>query len=270
MENESSPRAEDRVSPEYTANSHRPLPGNGDAPPAAPARASTAPRIQDLHVSEKPREKLSSSGAGALTDAELLAIFFRTGTQGANAIEIARQLLARFGSLQALSRAESKEYQKINGIGPVKAIELAALFEMAKRVAREEFRSRPLTSPEEVYAFLGPEMRALPREVVRLLLLDTKGCLIRMEQVSSGSVNETVAHPREILRPAVTHSAHSFILVHNHPSGDPTPSAADRQVTRRISEAANIFQIRFNDHIIFGHPQDGKPPYFSFREAGIL
>jgi len=267
MENDESPRAEDRISPGYSAPFPPPFPVSTEARPGAVPPPS---RIQDLHDSDRPREKLALRGPKALTDAELLAIFFRTGTRGANAIEIARQLLARFGSLQALSRAESKEYQKISGIGPVKAIELAALFEMAARVAREEFRSRPLGTPGEVYAFIGPELRALPREVVRLLLVDTRGHLIRMEEISTGSVNETVAHPREILRPAVTHSAHAFILVHNHPSGDPTPSAADRQITRRISEAAAVFQIKFNDHIIIGHPQNGNAPYFSFREAGIL
>jgi DNA repair protein RadC len=268
MDSEESTRAEDRIAPDYTAPI--PLPGTPPAPTESNRPLPFPPRIHDLHVSEKPREKLAAKGPGALTDAELLAIFFRTGTQGANAIEIARQLLKHFDSLQALSRAQPKEYQKIPGIGPVKAIELAALFEMAKRVAKEEFQTQPLNCPEDVYAYLGAEMRALPREVVRLLLLDTKGHLIRMEEVSSGSVNETVAHPREILRPAVTYSAHAFILVHNHPSGDPSPSAADRQVTRRIAEAANIFQIRFNDHIIIGHPQSGKTPYFSFRESGVL
>ena len=136
--------------------------------------SARAPRIEDLHESEKPREKLLNHGAKALSDAELLAIFFRTGTQGANAVEIARQLVKEFGSLQAMSRCKPEAYQQIPGIGPVKSIELAAVFEMAKRVARERVATRRITSAEDVYELFGSEMRALTKEVLRVLLLDTR------------------------------------------------------------------------------------------------
>ena len=209
-------------------------------------------------------------GSGALTDAELLAIFFRSGTQGANAVDMARSLLKQFGSLQGIARASMADYQKISGIGPVKAVELAAVFEMAGRVAREEFRSTPIDCADAVYAVTGPELRTWSREVLRVLLLDTRKHLIRIEDISIGTLNETTAHPREILRPVLAHAAHSFILVHNHPSGDPTPSRADRALTRRIADAAVLMQIEFVDHVIIGHPKDGQEPFFSFREMGLL
>ena len=169
-----------------------------------------------------------------------------------------------------MSRCEPSAYRRISGIGPVKSIELAAVFEMAARVARERVLARRISSAEDVYDLCGAEMRTMNREVLRVLLLDTRGHLLRTEDVSVGSVSETIAHPREILRPALLHSATSFILVHNHPSGDPQPSAADRTLTRRVSEAAGIIQIAFLDHVIIGAPKEGADPYFSFREMGIL
>jgi DNA repair protein RadC len=235
----------------------------------APA-ASVAARIQDMHSDEKPREKLSARGARSLSDAELLAIFFRTGRQGMNAIDMARELIKKFGSLQAMARQDLSAYQEVSGIGPVKAIELAAVFEMAARVAREEFRTRPIVTPQEVYDLLGAEMRGFTKEVLRVILLDARSHLIKVEDVSMGTLDETIAHPRDILKPVIIHNAHSFVLVHNHPSGDPTPSSADRQITRRIVEAAQLMRLKFMDHIIVGHPRENREPYFSFREMGLV
>ncbi len=227
-------------------------------------------RICDLHETERPREKLLKLGPKALTDAELLAIFFRSGTKGANAVDIGRGLIRKHGSLQNLARRTVEDYQAEPGIGPVKAIELAAVFEMAVRVAQERLKSVPLDSPDLVYEFLGPEMRALNKESLRLLLVDTKYRLIRVEQISLGTLNETSAHPRDILRPVLVQGAYGFILVHNHPSGDPSPSSADIALTRRLREAAELLQVNFLDHVIIGSPSDAHDAYYSFRESGVL
>ncbi len=227
-------------------------------------------KIQELPVQDRPREKLATLGAGALSDSELIAILLRTGMVGANAIDVARELLKKYQSLGGLSRCTVAELAEIKGVGPAKAVQLAAAFGLATRLAREQLTKQKLDSPELVYDLLGTEMRALSRESLRVVLLDTKLQLMRTEEVSSGSLNESTAHPREIFRPAFLHSAYAIILVHNHPSGDPAPSDADHRLTRRLAEAATLLQIRLFDHIIIGTADNGRRPYFSFREAGII
>ena len=230
----------------------------------------SAPKIRELPEQERPREKLTNLGANALSDSELIAILLRTGLPGANAVDVARQLLARFGSLCALARASVTELAEIKGVGPAKAVQLAAAFGLATRLARETLARTPLDKPQLVYDLLGAEMRQLGKESLRVVLLDTKLHLLRVEEISLGSLNECLAHPREILRPAILHNAYAFILAHNHPSGDPTPSEADRRLTHRIAEAARLLQLTFFDHIIVGAPSLDRPAYFSFREAGVL
>lgn len=227
-------------------------------------------RIQDLPDDERPREKLAQRGAKALTDAELIAIFLRVGVQGVNAIELGRQLLKRHGSLAGLARCSVKELAGIKGVGPAKGAQLAAAFELGNRLALESATAVQLDSPERVYHFLGAEMRALRQESLRVVLLNTRGRLIKVVEVTKGSLNESLAPPREILRETLIHSAYSFILVHNHPSGDPSPSKADREVTRRISRASAELGVEFLDHIIIGAPSDDTEPYFSFREMGMM
>ncbi len=230
----------------------------------------SAPKIRELPEQERPREKLTNLGANALSDSELIAILLRTGLPGANAVDVARQLLMRFGSLGQLARASVTELAEIKGVGPAKAVQLAAAFGLATRLARETLARTPLDKPQLVYDLLGAEMRQLGKESLRAILLDTKLHLLRVEEISLGSLNECLAHPREILRPAILHSAYAFILAHNHPSGDPSPSEADRRLTLRIAEAARLLQLTFFDHIIVGAPSLDRPAYFSFREAGIL
>ena len=227
-------------------------------------------KIQELPAQDRPREKLATLGAGALSDSELIAILLRTGMVGANAIDVARELLKKYQSLGGLSRCTVAELAKVKGVGPAKAVQLAAAFGLATRLAREQLTKQKLDSPELVYDLLGTEMRALSRESLRVVLLDTKLQLMRTEEVSSGSLNESTAHPREIFRPAIIHSAYAVILVHNHPSGDPAPSDADHRLTRRLAEAATLLQIRLFDHIIIGTADNGRRPYFSFREAGVI
>jgi DNA repair protein RadC len=228
-------------------------------------------RIRELPVGERPRERLARLGAGALSEAELIAILLRTGMKGANAIDVARQLLAKFQTLGTLARCSVREIASVKGIGPTKAIQLAAAFGLGQRLARETAARLKVDNPDIVRELLGAEMRALHRESLRVLLLDTKYHLLRVEEISLGSINESIAHPREIFRPALIYSAHAVIVVHNHPSGDPTPSQADHQLTRRLGEAARLLQVSLLDHIVLGAPQaDGKPDYFSFKEAGVL
>ena len=228
-------------------------------------------RIREIPPSDRPREKLAAHGAASLTDAELLAIFLRTGIKGKSAITLAGELLRTKGSLRALSRCQAAELSKIAaGMGPAKAAELAAAFELGKRLARGTAERPVLDSAEAIYATFGPEFQARDRESLKVVLLDTKLRLLRMEDVALGSLNECVAHPREIFRAAIVHSAYAVILIHNHPSGDPTPSQADHRLTRQLGDAAKFLQITFLDHIIIGLPDGGRTPYFSFREAGVL
>ena len=227
-------------------------------------------KIREMPQQERPREKLLARGADALTDPELIAILLRTGVPGANAVEVARQLLERYKSLAGLSRCTAKELSKIGGIGQTKALELVAAFNLGKRLARETLSTKKLDSPDLIHALLGAEMRMLRKESLRVVLLDTRYHLIRIEEVSVGSVNESIAHPRDVFRPALVYSAYAVIVVHNHPSGDASPSQADHSLTRRLAEAAELMQIKLLDHIIIGAPADGNAGYFSFREAGVL
>ena len=227
-------------------------------------------RIQELPDEERPREKLMKQGAGALSESELIAILLRTGTVGANAVDVARELLLRYQSLNALSRRNAKELAEIKGIGLAKALQLAAAFELGKRLAYESSSAGKMDTPQLIYDLLGMEMRMLSQESLRAVLLDTRLKLMRVEEIALGTVSECMAHPREIFRPAIVHSAYAVIIVHNHPSGDPSPSAADIQMSRRMAEAAHLLQIRLLDHVIIGSPAEGRAAYYSFKESGVL
>ena len=228
-------------------------------------------RILEMPPDERPRERLMRGGAGALSDAELLAIFIRTGTQGRNAVAVGRELLKKHGDLGGLSRCTLAELRKAaKGIGLAKACELLAVFEISKRLARGMAPRPKIDHPQAIYDLLAPDLQTLRREVVRVLLLNTKYELIAMEEVSSGSINESVAHPREIFRPALVHSAFAVAVAHNHPSGDPSPSEADRRLTRRLADAAQILGVNLLDHVIIGTPAPGRQAFTSFRELGLL
>ena len=187
-----------------------------------------------------------------------------------NVVDVARELLDKYKSFAELSRCSVKELRAIKGIGPAKALELVAAFNLGKRFAQEPLSHQKLDSPDLIYQLLGDEMRMLRTESLRVVLLDTRYRLMRIESVSVGSMNESIAHPREIFRPAITYSAYAVIVVHNHPSGDPSPSQTDHSLTRRLAEAAELLQIKLLDHIVIGAPLEGNPGYFSFKEAGVL
>ena len=227
-------------------------------------------RICDLPSDERPREKLAKLGAGALDNAELLALFLRTGMKGRSAIQIGRDLLEHYGSIGSLGSAGVGELSKQPGLGLAKACQLVAAFELGARAAREQLAQTPLDAPEVIHRVFSPQLAWLRHEKLVVALLDTRLRHSGTIEISNGSLNETTAHPREILRPVITRGAYGFVLIHNHPSGDPSPSRADELFTRRMSDAAELLQLRFLDHIIIGRPDAGREPYYSFREAGVL
>ncbi|MEM9236061.1 MAG: DNA repair protein RadC [Verrucomicrobiota bacterium] len=227
-------------------------------------------RIHDLPDEDKPREKLARLGAASLDNAELLALFIGSGNQQRNAIEIGRDILDHFGSINAMGGAGVDALKTCPGIGPAKASLLAAAFELGARAAREQIAQSVLDSPERIHEAFAPQLSFLGQERLVIATVDSRLRHTGTLEISSGTLNETSAHPREVLRPVILRNAHGFVLIHNHPSGDPTPSGADRQFTRRLAEAADLLQLRFVDHVIIGRPDQGRSPYFSFREGGLI
>jgi DNA repair protein RadC len=227
-------------------------------------------RLEELPDSELPRERLWKHGAGVLSDAELLAIFLRTGKKGQNVLSMAKGLMKEWGTLRRLAGCSPQELAKVSGIGPAKASELKAAFEMGSRMARPEQEKLRVDRAGVIYDLLAGELQSLPYESLRVLLLDTRHGLLEEIEISRGSLNESIAHPREIFRPAIAKVAYAIAVVHNHPSGDPSPSEADRRLTRRLSEAGTLLQIPLVDHVIVGAKIGSNPPYFSFREAGLI
>lgn len=226
--------------------------------------------IRDLPDEERPREKLARLGASSLDNAELLALFLRTGVRGKSAIELGRDILRHFGSLHALGSAGLEALRATPGLGLAKASQLAAAFELGSRAAREQLTRHPLDSPERLHELFAPQLAWLGEEKLVLALVDSRLRHLATVEVSSGTLTETSAHPREILRPAIVHKAYGFAVLHNHPSGDPSPSGADIRFTRKIAEAAELMEIQLLDHLIIGRPSAGREPYYSFREGGII
>jgi len=227
-------------------------------------------RFEELPEEEKPRERLAKYGAHVLTDAQLLAIFLRTGKVGLDVLSLANLLIKEWGSLRRLAGCTMDELAKLPGMGPAKAAELKAAFEMGVRMARPEGEKIRVDRAGVIHELLAAEMQALPYESLKVLLLDTRHGLLEEREVSRGSLNESIAHPREIFRPAIAKGAYAIAVVHNHPSGDPQPSEADRRLTRRLVEAGTLLQIPLVDHVIIGAKRGELPPYFSFREAGLI
>jgi DNA repair protein RadC len=227
-------------------------------------------RIKDLPDSERPRERLAAQGADALKNSELIAILLRTGTKGASAIQIADTLLARFGTLDQLARASLDELRKTKGVGRDKAIALKSAFTLARRMALEICADPPvLDSAEAVAAVLRESNRLYSVEEFQIVLLNTRHRLIRVERISQGTLDSLLVHPREVFKPAILANAAAIILVHNHPSGDPTPSEADIKVTRDIIRAGQLLKIEVLDHVILGRRTETRTRDFaSLRELG--
>lgn len=220
---------------------------------------------------DRPRERLLKAGASALRDAELIAILLRTGTKGRSAIEVAEDMLKRYGSLEALARAPVSELAKILGVGPAKAIQLNAAFSLGARLSKSVAASKPMSDPPTIAALLSDEMRLLDYESVRVLSVNTKHCLLAIDEISRGSLNQSICTPRDVFRPALARQAYGIIVVHNHPSGDPTPSKADLTVTRELTHASELLNVVLLDHLILGAPRPGEElHYYSFREHGFF
>jgi DNA repair protein RadC len=215
---------------------------------------------------DRPRERLYANGPAALADAELLALQLGSGLRGRSAVDVARDVLATYGSLAEIASREVAELAEVRGIGPVKAARLVAAFEMTRRLrARTPGQRVILSGPEEVYAAFAPLMEDLKREVFRIALLDAQNGLLRDRIVSEGTLSASLVHPREVFKPAILESAASVILLHNHPSGDPTPSREDVRLTRQLADCARLLDLRIHDHVIIGR---GK--FVSFAQKGIL
>lgn len=229
-------------------------------------------RLKDLSVEERPREKLLQKGRTALTDEELIAIFLRTGLRGCNVLELAARLKRSAGSLVSLGRMEAREIMKCcKGIGAAKAATLAAVFELGHRAVAESVQRELMDSPDTIYRYLSSEMLHYTQETMVVLLLDIRRHLIRKCEVAKGTASMVVSHPRDIFREAINYNAHAIVLAHNHPSGDPSPSKQDMELTRVIAQAADVLRIRFIDHVIIGSFGNGRSlPYYSFASHGLI
>ncbi len=222
--------------------------------------------IREMPTEERPRERLMSYGAQSLSTAELLAIVLRTGTKERSAIGLAEHLLSRHGGLRGVATATVEELACVKGIGPVKGVQIAACVELGRRLAAHTDESRPvIRSPEDVVHLLMPELRDASKEHFKSLLMDTKNRVLRIVTVSIGSLDSSIVHPREVFKDAVASSAACMVVAHNHPSGDPTPSPEDRQVTMRLCEAGRVMGIEVLDHIVIG---DGR--WVSLKQLGWM
>lgn len=222
--------------------------------------------IKDMPVSDRPRERLLAEGSEALSNTELLAILIRTGTPTASALNLAAQTLKELGGLRGLVQAGLDELQAIKGLGPAKGAQIKAALELGKRIASLGPENRTvIRCPEDVKNLVMEEMRYLDREHFRTISLNTKNHVLAVDTVSIGSLNSSIVHPRELFKNPIKRSSAALILVHNHPSGDPTPSKEDIEVTKRLSDAGKLLGIEILDHIIIG---DQK--YISLKEKALL
>ncbi len=222
--------------------------------------------ISDWPIEERPREKLMRGGPQALSDAETLAILLRSGTGRITAVDLAKTLLRGFRSLENLACRSYQELQHYKGVGAAKAVGIVAAFELGRRAATDRREEKPrINSPDDVVRRYQPMMRDRKQEEFKVLLLDSANHLLRDATVSTGILNSSLVHPREVFRPAILEPAASVILLHNHPSGNPEPSSEDLQITHQLIDAGRIIGIPVHDHIIIAIDK-----YASFAERGLL
>jgi len=223
-------------------------------------------KIKDWPESERPREKLINLGVDKLSDAELLAIILRAGSGKITAVDLAKRLLIEYSGLIPLSCVSISELKKLKGIGNTKAVTLVASFEIGKRIASGgDIKKIKLTSPENVAEYFIPSMWNLKKEIFKIVLLDSNNQIIKDVQISEGSLNSSIVHPREVFKPAILESSASIILIHNHPSGSIEPSSDDIEITKKIIETGKIIGINVYDHIIIG----GKK-FTSLANMGLI
>jgi DNA repair protein RadC len=216
-------------------------------------KPSTTHRIKDKPEEERPRERIARLGGSALNRTELLAILLRTGVPGENALELADHLLVEFGGLQGLHRAEFKDLSRVRGVGPAKAAQLKAALELGFRMNLEEKGEKPrIGSPEDVVALVQQPMSALAQEELWVMALDTRNRVLHTQHLYTGSLNHSTVRIAEIFEVAMRCKAAGVIVIHNHPSGDPSPSPEDIQLTRALREAGDLLDLKLLDHIIIG------------------
>jgi DNA repair protein RadC len=221
--------------------------------------------VREMPTDERPRERLERYGASALSTSELLAIILRTGLPGENVVELSLRLLRDYGGLAPLVAADLSDLCKTHGLGPAKAMQLKAALEIANRLAALGPEQRPqITQPGDVARLLTMEMAYLAQEQLRVICLDTKNHVIAQQTVYQGTINSSAVRPAEVFRPAVTRACLSIIVVHNHPSGDPTPSPEDVRTTEQLRKAGEFLDIQVLDHIIIGRHQ-----FVSLKEQGL-
>ncbi len=222
--------------------------------------------IRDLPRDERPRERLERYGPNALSIPELLAILLRVGNPRVSALQLAQQLMSRFGSLRNLAAASVQELSQVSGIGLAKGCQLLAAFELGKRLATSSDAPKPIiASPLDAANLVMEDMRYLAKEHFRVLFLDTRHQVINWRDVSIGSLNASIVHPRETFKAAISFTAAAIVLAHNHPSGDPTPSKEDLQLNARMVQAGELIGIPVLDHLIIG---DGR--FISMKDRGLM
>jgi DNA repair protein RadC len=217
-------------------------------------------RIKDISKENRPRERLEKNGVHVLSDAELLAIIFKTGNKQENAVEMSDRLISKYG-IGKLNELSLKELQEIDGIGPAKSMQIKALFEFNKRHNLSKVNNLPIKTAKDVFLYASEKLSNNKKEHFMVLHLDTKNKIIKDEIISIGTLNASIIHPREVFKSAIKESANSIILVHNHPSGDSEPSVEDKEITEKLMEAGEILNIKVLDHVIIG-----KDNYHSFKE----
>ncbi|MCC6353386.1 MAG: DNA repair protein RadC [Verrucomicrobiae bacterium] len=228
-------------------------------------------KLHEMPNEQRPRTRLFERGPGARRDAELLAVLLPTGPKGACALQVAEELMARFRDLPSIARAPVEELAKVPGVGEVKAAQIHAAIEIGVRLARRRAAANKFDDASRIAELVGPEMRLLPAENARVVLLNAKLHLIAVEDVSRGLLDQALVHAREVFAPAIARRAYAVVLAHNHPSGDPTPSEADIRITRALRESSKVLDIPLLDHVIIGAPSTAYPEgWFSFKAAGYL
>ena len=222
--------------------------------------------IRDVHIADRPRERLIRQGAESLSNQELIAILLRTGTKQESVLVLANRILSSFDKIQDLKYATIEEMMQVKGVGQAKAVQLLAAAEIGKRLYRKHSEGRyTITSPEDAAAYLMTDMSSLNQEHFVVLFLNVKNEVLHKQTIFIGSLNSSIVHPREIFREAVKRSAASIIVAHNHPSGNPSPSPEDIEVTKRLIEAGSIMGIEMLDHVIIGDHQ-----FLSLKEKGYM
>jgi DNA repair protein RadC len=222
--------------------------------------------IKNLPAELRPRERLFKEGAEALSNAELLAILLRIGNKEESAVELATRILSQAGDLKNLASQSFDDFKSVKGVGLAKGAQIIAAIELGKRIAKSNGSSKPIIkSPEDVVQLLMEEMRHLDREYIKAVSLNTKNMVIAVETISVGSLSSSIVHPREVFKNPIKRSAAAIVLVHNHPSGDPSPSKEDLDITRRLAEVGKLLGIDVLDHIIIG---DNR--WTSLKEKGVI